>query len=544
MSPTQKLASVVAIVVGLLSACTDENGTREDQTLVFGIPVSPRLFDPAQVRDPDAARVIGQLFETLLEYGPAGTTVEPGLARSWETSADGLSWTFRLRRDVRFHDGTPFNAQAVCANFERWYHFRGVQQSMAVSLSWRDVFGGFDTRDDPSAPEESLYRSCEVRADDEVAINLTRRSGRFLSAMAAWPFSIASPDALRRYEADKVVATPSGPEFEGTFGTEHPIGTGPFRLERFIPNDRVVLVRNEDYWGRPAKLARVIFRPIPDGAARLHALETGEVHGYDPIEPNDIETVRRAGHQVLMRQGFNVGWIIFNQMHPPLDNLKIRQAVAHSLNRDAVIKAKYPPGTLAAKEFLPPFVPGHADDVASYPYDPTRARRLIAESGVVNPKLEFWYPTDRPNAIFPDLEGIVQAFKGDLERVGFTVVARAVPAVEFSARFAAGVAAMAFAALYGPADPDWFLGTLFKEKAPPWGFDNPALFRAVNEANAELEPARREERYRQVSRMVMEFLPGVPFVHVPSAVALSTAVQGYKASPAAPVDDLSLVSLA
>lgn len=539
----QRLGAVIAIVVGLVSACNGQDEARRDNTLVFGTPASPTLFDPAQVRDPEAVRVISQVFETLLEYGPDGSTVEPGLARSWETSADGRSWTFHLRRDVRFHDGTPFNAQAVCANFERWYHFRGVQQSFAVSLSWRDVFGGFATRDDPSAAEESLYRSCDVRADDEVVINLTRRSGRFRSAMAAWPFSIASPDALRRYEADKVVATPSGPKFEGTFGTAHPIGTGPFKLERFIPDDRVVLVRNEDYWGEPAKLARVIFRPIPDSAARRQALETGEVHGYDPIDPNDIETLRRAGYQVIMRRGFNVGWIGFNQMHPPLDNLKIRQAVAHSLNRDAVIKAKYPPGTLAAKEFLPPAVPGYADDVATYPYDPDRARRLIAESGVVNPKLELWYPTDRPNPIFPDLEGTIQAFKGDLERAGVTVVLRPVPAVEFTATFAAGGAAMAFGALYGPGDPDWFLGTLFKEKAPPWGFDNPDLFRAVNEAEAELHPARRAERYRQVNRMVMEFLPGVPLVHVPSALALSTAVQGYEATPAAPADDLSLVSL-
>jgi peptide/nickel transport system substrate-binding protein len=102
---------------------------------------------------------------------------------------------------------------------------------------------------------------------------------------------------------------------------------------------------------------------------------------------------------------------------------------------------------------------------------------------------------------------------------------------------------MTFAVLYGPADPDWFLGTLFKEKSPPWGFDAPDLFRAVNEANTELDPGRRKDRYEDVHRRVMEMLPGVPLVHVPSALALSKAVRGYRASPAAPVDDLTAVSL-
>lgn len=110
-------------------------------------------------------------------------------------------------------------------------------------------------------------------------ITLVRPSGAFLSALASPPFSMASPDALGRYEADKVSGTADAPRFEGTFGTQHPIGTGLFRFEQWTPKDRLVLVRNERYWADKAKLGRVIFRYIPDGSARRQALETGRSTG-------------------------------------------------------------------------------------------------------------------------------------------------------------------------------------------------------------------------------------------------------------------------
>ena len=510
----------LVVVLSLVAAGCSNNGDKGqiEQTLIFGTSGSPSRLDPAQVRELEAGRVIMQIFEPLLRVDER-YQLQPGLAQSWQASPDGRAWTFRLQPGVRFHDGTPFNAQAVCTNFERWYHFRGIQQSFAIALSWRDVFGGFAHRDDPTAPTESLYRSCEARTEGEVVINLTKPSGRFITAMAAWPFSIASPDALRRYEADKVTGTPSGPVFEGTFGTEHPIGTGPFKFEQLVPNERVVIVRNDDYWGAKAKLDRVIFRPIPDGSARRQALEAGEIHGYDPVDPADLEPLRRAGIDVVEQPPLNVGFIALNQQYPPLDNLKVRQAIAYALNRDAVIKAKYPPGTLAAREFLPPQIPGSAPDVATYSYDPERARRLLAESGVTNPTLEFWLPTGLTTPDLPDPEGTYLAFKADLERVGFTVVTKSMQQPQYFQTAITGGAAMYFVSLSTYPDADWFLGTFFKEPAPPWGFERPDIFRAVQEANEEVDPARRVARYQQASQMVMEFLPGIPLVHVKPAVA-------------------------
>ncbi|MGH9280596.1 MAG: ABC transporter substrate-binding protein, partial [Acidimicrobiales bacterium] len=307
----------VLVAVGLVAACGSGGGSDGKKaaggTFVVSLLSDPRSLDPSTSNHIVALQVTYQIFETLVKLEPGGTAIVPGLARSWSSSEAGRVWSFELEHGVRFHDGAPFDAAAVCANFERWYHFSGVLQAPFVSGVWQGVFGGFATRDLPTTPPESLYQSCAAPAGDQAVITLSRPSGAFLSALASPPFSIASPDALKRYEADKVSGAADAPRFEGTFGTEHPIGTGPFKLERWTPKDRLVLLRNDDYWGTKAHLDRIIFRYVPDGAARRQALETGEIEGYDPVDPPDIDPLRRAGFQVVERPAFNVGSLGINQ---------------------------------------------------------------------------------------------------------------------------------------------------------------------------------------------------------------------------------------
>jgi peptide/nickel transport system substrate-binding protein len=126
-----------------------------------------------------------------------------------------------------------------------------------------------------------------------------------------------------------------------------------------------VLARFDDYWGDKAKLDKVIFKPIADGPARRQALEAGEIQGYDLVDPADLGALEGAGFQIVERPAFNVGYVGFNTAKPPFDNLKIRQAVAHALNRQALVTAKYPPGAEVAKQFMPPSLFGYADDVPS-----------------------------------------------------------------------------------------------------------------------------------------------------------------------------------
>ena len=341
------LLAVLTLALALIAAgCgggDDEGGgattggeAQAGGTLVFAGAADPVVLDGALVSDGESLRVIDQIFEGLVALAPGTTEIVPALAESWEASPDGLAWTFNLRSGVTFHDGEPFNAAAVCYNFDRWYNFKGSFQNPSASYYWQTVFGGFaETDPDSGAPAESLYSSCEATDDSTVVLNLTKASSSFLGALSLSSFSIASPKALEEFGADEGEVDEDGIFHPtGAYGTEHPTGTGPFTFESWVVGDKLVLVRNDDYWGEKAKLDKVIFQPIADNAARLQALQTGEIQGYDLVEPQDVPTIQGdAALQVLDRPAFNVAYVGINQSIPPMDQLEVRQALAYGLDR-------------------------------------------------------------------------------------------------------------------------------------------------------------------------------------------------------------------
>src|SRR5262245_51466438 len=202
-------------------------------TLVFGTASDPVVLDGALVSDGESLRAIDQIYETLVSLKPGTTELEPGLAKSWEISDDGLTYTFELQEGVKFHDGTPFNAEAVCANFDRWYNFEGSFQNPSASYYWQTVFGGFAKTDPKSgAPAESYFDSCTAVDEGTVELKLTKPSSAILGALSLSSFSMASPKALEEYGANEGTVDDEGVfRPTGTFGTEHPIGTGPFKFD-------------------------------------------------------------------------------------------------------------------------------------------------------------------------------------------------------------------------------------------------------------------------------------------------------------------------
>ncbi|HXV56260.1 MAG TPA: ABC transporter substrate-binding protein [Gaiellaceae bacterium] len=304
------------------AAETEEGDGAEGGTLVFAGAADPVALDGALVSDGESLRVIDQIFEGLVTLSEGGTDIVPGLAESWEASEDGLEWTFNLRDGVTFHDGEPFNAEAVCFNFDRWYNFTGSFQNPSASYYWQTVFGGFAEPEEGS-PETSLYASCEAPDELTAVLTLTQPSASFLGALALTNFTIASPKALEEFGADEGEVDDEGIFHPtGTYGTEHPTGTGPFKFESWTRGDRLVLVRNDDYWGEKAHLDELIFRPIPDNAARLQALQAGDIHGYDLVEPQDVPTIEGDSNlQILDRPPFNVAYVGITQSHEPLDRL-------------------------------------------------------------------------------------------------------------------------------------------------------------------------------------------------------------------------------
>ncbi|MBA2359882.1 MAG: ABC transporter substrate-binding protein [Actinobacteria bacterium] len=382
---------------GTTAATTGEEAA-SGGTLVFAGASDPVVLDGALVSDGESIRVITQIFETLVALKPGTTEPVAGLAESWEANDDGTVWTFQIREGVTFHDGETLDAEAVCFNFDRWYNFEGPLQNPGATYYWQVVFGGFATYSkDSGAPEESLYKSCEATDASTAVLTLTKPSATFIPALSQQAFSIASPKALTEFKADEGTVDEDGVfSATGTFGTEHPIGTGPFKFESWTRNDRLVLARNDDYWGDKAKLDKLIIRPISDNAARLQALQTGEIQGYDLVEPQDIATLEGDDTlQVIDRPAFNVAYVGFNIAKKPTDDIKVREAIAYGLDRQAVVDNFYSGRAVVATQFMPPEVIGWADDVQAYEYDPEKAKQILTDAGYTLPvPIEFWYPTD------------------------------------------------------------------------------------------------------------------------------------------------------
>jgi peptide/nickel transport system substrate-binding protein len=370
-----------------------------------------------------------------------------------------------------------------------------------------------------------------------VKILLTRRSSSFLGALCLANFTIASPTALKKYKADEGTVGADG-QFRpsGTFATQNPIGTGPYKLQSWKIGDKLVLVRNENYWGPKAKTKTVIVRPISDTTARVQALQTGEVDFANNLTPQDVAAVKgNSSLKVQYRPAFNVGYVGMNQKFGPLSKLKVRQAIAYGLDRKSVVGAFYGGQGQVADQFLPPLMGGFAKKgVPQYSYNPDKAKQLLQEAGEKLPlELDFWYPTDRPRGYMPDPPRNFQAFAASLEKSGFKINPR--PG-QWRGGYVSGVTGgLAEIFLFGWTgdfgDPANFLNVHFGQFNAQFGFNDPKLFNLLTQADQETDIDKRVGLYQAASVAVMQKLPMVPYVHTTVAVGLRKNVTGYKMSP-------------
>ena len=532
------LATALLVVAAAGCGGDDESGGGggEGGTLVFAGAADPVVIDGALVSDGESIRVITQIFETLIALKPGTTELAPGLATEWEVSPDALTYTFTLRDGVKFHDGTDFNAEAVCFNFDRWYNFKGPLQSPSASYYYSAFFGGFKNNesDDLSDP---LYESCTAQDETTAVIKLTRPSASLLGALVQQAFSIASPKALQDYDADAgTLDEEIGFRPTGTFGTEHPIGTGPFKFDSWTREDRLVMTRNDDYWGEKAKIDQLIIRPIADNAARLQALQNDEIQGYDLVEPQDVPTIEGTDNlKIQERPAFNVAYVGINQAKPPMDKLAVRRAIAYGLDRQAVVDNFYGGRGVVAKEMMPPEVEGYSDTVEEYTYDPDRSKQLLQQAGLTLPvEIEFWYPSDVSRPYMPNPKNNFEAFAASLNKSGFKVVPKTAPwDPDYLGRVDEGNAGhLHLIGWTGDfADADNFIGTFFQDYNPQFGFRSPVLFKMLDDAEIEADRAARIEQYKQANQLIMQQLPAVPYAHTKPALAFRQDVEGFVPSP-------------
>ncbi|TQJ04383.1 peptide/nickel transport system substrate-binding protein [Amycolatopsis cihanbeyliensis] len=522
-----------------MSACaeSERDSGGEGQTggqLVFGAAGAPSNFDPFYASDGETFRVTRQIYEGLVGLKPGTSDIKPELATDWDPSEDGKTWTFTLKEGVQFHDGTPFNAEAVCANFERWYNQTGAGATAALSYYWIENFGGFKGDGKPS-----LYESCTAENETTVKLQLSRFTARFPTMLSQSSFAIQSPTAMEKYQADNVKAQGDSFVFS-EYAIENPTGTGPFTFVSYDEaNGAIELARNEEYHGEKAKLDKLIFRVIDDETARKQALEAGDIDGYDLPAPADWDSLEEAGFDLMIRKPFNILYLgITQKNNPALQDLKVRQALAHAIDRETLVSSVLPEGAQPANLFYPETVDGYAQDAVNYEYDPAKAKQLLAESGHENANVELWWPTQVTRPYMPNPQGIFGAIQEDLEAAGFTVTPVSKPwAGGYLDQVEVADAQLFLLGWTGDYNsPDNFIGTFFGNpdnqfwtQGSPWGEE---LARQLEEADSTVDDAERNAKYAEINRKLKaEYLPAIPISHSPPALVVAPEVKGLVASP-------------
>jgi len=295
-------------------------------------------------------------------------------------------------------------------------------------------------------------------------------------------------------------------------------------------------VRNDDYWGDKAKMAKVIFKIIPDENARKQELRAGTIDGYDFPSPADLGSLRGDGFQVLARKPFNILYLGINQKNnPALKDLRVRQALAYGINREALVRNKLPEGAVVPANVMPEAVAGYAPDAQAYPYDPAKAKALLAEAGASNLTLNFYYPTEVTRPYMPNPTDIFSVIAEDLRQIGVTVNPVPEP---WNGGYKDDVQKLGKQDLHllgwtgDYNDAGNFLGTFFGRPKAEFGFDVPALFNELSAADATADPAAHAAAYQQANRDIMaKYLPAIPLSSAPAFIVVTKNVSGLVPSP-------------
>lgn len=507
-------------------SATTATQAAEASTFTFGTSADPRTLDPALANDTESYRVTQQVLQGLVGVDPLTSGPAPLLAEEWEEKDSGRAYEFTLRNDVVFHDGEPFDATAVCANFDRWYNLPASARSGTSRLPFENVFKAFSDQ-----PDVSLYRGCTATSDDTVELRLASRITGLVPALAAPAFAMSSPAALEAGAADE----PTGSE-GGTAVSRYgraPVGTGPFRFVSWEPG-AVELAFFDGYWGERGDVDRVLFTTIANPDSRARALTSGRIDGYDFVSVDSAVDLARNGLQFLQRDPYSVLYLGLNEAFPGVDDVLFRQAVAHAIDKDSLIDGRFLEGTKPARHFIPEKLGVGTDAVEDYGYDVDRARELLERSGYDGRELPFYYPRNVSRAYLPSPEKAYAELSRQLTAAGFNI--RPVP-VEWSEGYVDAVQASGDRAFHllgwsgSYQDPDNFVGALFGSYSDEFAYEDPQLFSKINRARGLPDGEDRTEAYADISAQVSARLPAVPLAFPISALAMSARVTTYPVSP-------------
>lgn len=459
------------------------------------LTAEPATLDPARIGDIYGRGVAHQLFDGLVAFDQT-LRVVPALARFWRASRDGREWTFSLRPGVRFHHGPEVTADDVVFSLSRLLDPK-------VGSGVADLFLGI--RGAAAFREGRAREVAGLRALDASTVRVTLEEATvpFVSLLAVGQAKVVPRDLVE--------------EFGEAFGTR-PVGTGPFRFVRWERGKEIVLAANPDYFEGPPRLERVVYRIF--SGAPLEDVYRAFLLGELEDSPLPVREYRQARadprFQYVRRSLFTLRMYGFNTRVRPLDDRRVRQALVHAIDREAIVSEIFLGRFVLARGILPPGVPGYDPRRPGYPHDPERARELLAAAGYPAgrglPPIAIWSSV-RNEAILREHERIAR----ELALVGVRAEFHYLPDwPEFLRGMAEGRFPVFLWAWFADVpDPENFLGKLFHSRSPGnYGrYANPAVDQLLLRARGEEDPLRRAELYRRAEDLVLEDAPVIPVWH-------------------------------
>ncbi|MCC7103574.1 MAG: hypothetical protein IT307_00390 [Chloroflexi bacterium] len=454
--------------------------------LVVAQGADPASLDPLQQTGLVEASVYGNVFEALLSLDASGT-LGPGLAESYR-ALDERTWEFKLRDGVRFHNGEPFDATSVRATVET------LLDPVARSPV-RAQLGAIERVETP---------------DRRTARIVTRQA--FAPLLAELTGLMMLPPGVLAAGGSRALA-------------QQPIGTGPFRFVAWVHDDHLTLEANRDYWGGPPVVGRLEFRPVPESAARMAALQTGGVDLATNVPVDAVSTLQQQGLQVVTRPGIQTLYLRLNARKPPLDDPLVRQALVAAVDSQRIVEALYGGHARRVNGPFPPEVFGYDAAAPLQAYDPDRARALLRETGQGSGlRLVMEAPVGR----YPADREVAQALVGFFQAVGVRVALRTVEWGSYLNRLQAGQGEHLFllAGTNRAFDPHFTIVRLYASAAP-FGklyYGSPRIDGLVDEAAATLDQERRRALYGQILAILRQDAPAIWLAQLDDLYGLARGV--------------------
>lgn len=373
---------------GIAAALQDASGT-----LIYAQSAPITSLDPVNPQGyPSGYEAVYTIYNNLVTFDP-DLNIIPALAESWEQSEDGLTWSFKLREGVTFHDDTPFVADAVAAHIAR------IQDPATES---------------PNASLWAHIASVNVVDDYTVELITEQPFGPMLNYLAHGSGGIPSPAAIEQFGADFAA---------------NPVGTGPYKLDSFTPGTELSLVPNESFWGDAPQLEKIVFRATPEVSSRVLMLDTGEADLGNDLPQEEVDRFAGGGDlQLLQRSGLRTFWIEFNLNREIFQDVNVRKALNHAVNKQSIVDNLFLGYATVLDSPAAPSIQGHIA-AGAYDYDPDLAKQMFADAGwtegdggiLQKDGVPLKFTINTAEGEYPKDIQVVEAVQADLKAVGADV---------------------------------------------------------------------------------------------------------------------------